>query len=138
MRRLIKHLFLFAVGGLIYYGIEMLWRGHSHVLMALVGGVCFLLCGGLNEHLGWDVPLWRQCLRGATLITGMEFASGVIFNLWLGLDLWDYSNMPFNILGQICLPFFCAWILLAGVAIVLDDYLRYWIFREEKPHYRII
>jgi len=137
MKRLSKCLFLFLVGGLIYYGIEMLWRGHSHMLMALVGGICFLLCGGLNEHLSWDMPLGTQCLCGATLITAVEFVSGVIFNIWLGLDLWDYSDMPYNILGQICLPFFCAWVFLAGVAIVLDDYLRYWIFHEERPHYKM-
>ena len=44
--------------------------------------------------------------------------------------------MPFNLLGQICLPFAVAWLALAAVAIVLDDYLRYWLFGEEKPRYR--
>jgi len=24
------------------------------------------------------------------------------------------------------------------VAIVFDDYLRYWFFGEEKPHYKIV
>ena len=136
MRKLIKHAILFLVGGLIYYGIEMLWRGHSHVLMALVGGICFLLVGGINEDISWDMPLGVQCLCGATLITITEFFSGLIFNIWLGLDLWDYSDLPLNLLGQICLPFFCAWVFLVGIAIVLDDYLRYWIFHEDKPHYR--
>lgn len=138
MRRLSKHLSLFAVGGLIYYGIEILWRGYSHPLMILIGGICFLLCGGLNEVLSWDTPLIAQCVAGATLIEAVELVSGVIFNLRMHLDLWDYSGIPFNLWGQICLPFFCAWILLAGVAIILDDYLRYWFFDEEKPHYKII
>ena len=23
------------------------------------------------------------------------------------------------------------------MAVILDDYLRYWLFKEEKPHYRL-
>ena len=40
---------------------------------------------------------------------------GVIFNLWLKMDVWDYSYMPFHILGQICPMFTLMW---AGLAIV--------------------
>ena len=59
MKRLSKHLFLFLVGGLIYYGIEMLWRGHSHILMAMVGGICFLLVGG-NSYIKEKVEKLKQ------------------------------------------------------------------------------
>ena len=51
-------------------------------------------------------------------------------------DGWDYSDMPFNILGQVCLPFSALWVLLSALAIILDDYLRYWLYHEEQPHYR--
>ena len=40
---------LFAVGGALYYLVEVLWRGHSDWTMAVLGGVCFLLCG-INKH----------------------------------------------------------------------------------------
>lgn len=59
----------------------------------------------------------------------------VITQGWLGLGIWDYSNMPFNILGQICLPFSLLWVVLSACAIVIDDYERYWFFGEEKPYY---
>lgn len=35
-------------------------------------------------------------------------------------------------------PFYFAWVGLSVVAIVFDDYLRYWFFGEEKPHYKIV
>lgn len=130
-----KGAFLFGVGGLIYYGIEILYRGYSHPAMVLVGGICFLLCGELNEVLPWEMPLPLQMLICSVMITAVEFLSGLILNIWLGLAIWDYSGLPFHILGQICLPFMVAWFLLSAVAIVLDDYLRYWLFHEEKPHY---
>ena len=130
-----KFLALFLIGGAAYFGIECLWRGWSHWTMFILGGLCFVIIGGLNEFYGWEMPFWKQCLIGAAVITALEFAVGMIVNKWLGWAIWDYSNLPLNICGQICLPFSLIWIALSGVAIVVDDYLRYWLFGEEKPHY---
>ena len=133
--RALRPLLLIGIGGLLYVLIEMAFRGRSHWTMFLVGGLCFWLIGLINEVLPWEMPLWKQCIIGAMIVTAVEFLSGCIINLWLGWDVWDYSNMPFNVLGQICLPFSLLWILLSAVAIVLDDHLRYWMYGEEKPHY---
>lgn len=105
--------------------------------MFCVGGLCFWLIGLINEVLPWEMPFWKQCIIGAVIVTAVEFLTGCIINLLLGWDVWDYSNMPFNVLGQICLPFSLLWILLSAVAIVLDDRLRYWIYGEEKPHCKL-
>lgn len=43
--------------------------------------------------------------------------------------------LPFNILGQISLPFTLIWFLLSGVIIIVDDWLRYKLFKEDKPRY---
>ena len=71
------------------------------------------------------------------VITTFEFITGCIVNLWLKWNIWDYSGVFGNVLGQICLPFSLIWVLLSGVAIIVDDYLRYFLFNEEKPKYRI-
>ena len=138
MKRAIKHATLFATGGSIYYGVEVLWRGHSHWTMAVLGGLCFLLLGAINEVLSWGTPLWRQALYGAVVITVLELAAGIVLNLALRLDIWDYSGLPCNILGQICLPYFLLWIPLSLAAILLDDWLRYLLFGEERPRYKLI
>lgn len=130
-----KYLFLLLVGGAIYYWIEVAFRGYSHPVMILVGGICFVLCGLLNNIFSWEMPLWLQMACSAVIITLVEFASGCILNIWLGLHIWDYSDMPFNIAGQICLPYTILWFFLSAAAIILDDYLRYWFFDEEKPRY---
>lgn len=133
--RALRPLVLIGIGGLLYVLVELAFRGRSHWTMFLVGGLCFWLIGLINEVLPWEMPLWKQCIIGAVIVTAIEFLAGCFINLWLGWDVWDYSNMPFNVLGQICLPFSLLWILLSAVAIVLDDHLRYWIYGEEKPHY---
>lgn len=141
MKRLklfLKLLVLAIIGGTIYVGIELLWRGHSHISMFILGAICFVALGGLNEVIPWNMGLVWQALIGGTIITGLEFVTGVIVNIWLKLGVWDYSKLPFNIMGQVCLIYYFLWVLLSIVAIILDDYLRYWFFDEEKPHYTII
>lgn len=135
MKQTIKYLFLFLIGGGIYYWLEMIARGRSHIAMIVVGGICFVLCGTLNEVMKWDTKIWIQMFICTMLITIVELISGIVLNIWLGLGIWDYSNMPLNILGQICVPFSLLWYFLSAAAIILDDYLRYWFLGEEKPHY---
>lgn len=137
MKTLLKNTTLFFIGGIIYYLIEIAWRGHSHWTMYLLGGFCFLCIGLINEFFTWEIKIWKQAIYGTALITVLEFFSGCIINIWLGWNVWDYSNVPFNVLGQICLPYIILWFPLTIIAIVLDDYLRYWLFNEEKPHYKI-
>ena len=136
MRKLLKFLILLSSGGLTYVLIELLFRGRSHWSMFLVGGICFVLIGGLNNWFPWNWSILRQMGISAAIVTAVEFVSGILLNMVLNLDVWDYSNMPFNIIGQICLPFTVAWYILSLLAIVLDDHLRYWIFGEEKPRYK--
>nr|DAH99108.1 MAG TPA: Putative ABC-transporter type IV [Caudoviricetes sp.] len=104
--------------------------------MFLVGGLSFWLIGCINEYIEWDMLIWKQMAIGALIITCLEFITGFIVNIILGWHVWDYSNMPLNILGQICLPFCAIWYFLSLIGIVLDDYIRYWLFKEEKPKYR--
>lgn len=135
LKTLSKYIVLFLIGFFSYIGIEILWRGYSHWTMGCLGAISFVFIGGLNDWFPWEMPVWKQMGIGAIFITIAEFIAGLILNVWLGLNIWDYSSLPFNIMGQISLPFTIAWFFLSGVAIVVDDYLRYFLFHEEKPHY---
>lgn len=132
---LIKLFILFVIGGTIYCFIEVAFRGYTHESMYVVGGLCFILIGLINEFFTFEFPLVYQSLIGSLIVTVIEFISGYIVNIVMKLNVWDYSNLPLNIMGQICLLFSIMWVFLSAVAIVLDDYLRYWIFDEEYPHY---
>ena len=102
---LFKHFVLFLVGGFLYYAIEILWRGYSHWTMFILGGICFIFAGIQNEHTSWEEPLWKQVLKVDVFVLIAEFIAGCILNLWLELNIWDYSNLKFNILGQSSLLF---------------------------------
>ena len=137
MKLLSKYLCLLVVGGTCYVGIEYLFRGYSHWTMFLVGGLCFICCGLLNEVMPWSMKLRWQMLIGAGIITTIEFITGCVVNLYLGWGVWDYSDTSLNVIGQVCLPYSVLWYFLSGLAIVLDDYLRYWFFKEDEPHYEL-
>ena len=128
---------LFLIGAAAYAVIEVLFRGHTHWTMAALGGVLFLLLGGLNEWLPWEMPLALQGIIGAVLVTAAEFLAGLVLNVWLGLAIWDYSDVPGNILGQICPQFIAAWVALSLVAIGLDDWLRFWFWGQPRPRYTV-
>ena len=132
---MVKYLILFITGGIVYIGCELIWRGHSHWSMLVIGGIAFLLIGGINEYFPWTMPLWQQCGIAAWIITVLEFVSGCILNLWLGLDVWHYTVL--SILGQISLPFVMLWYFLSVVGIILDDILRWRLFGEDRPHYTV-
>lgn len=130
-----KNFNLAVVGGAIYVLLEMAWRGHSHWTMFLLGGVCFLALGLINEVIPWEMPLWMQVLIGVCMVTALELLTGCVVNLWLGWGIWDYSGLPGNILGQICPQYFLLWLPVSLAGIVLDDWLRYCLWGEERPHY---
>lgn len=137
MRSLIKTLILFLIGGMAYVCIELLFRGRSHWSMAVVGGLCFVMIGGLNNWFPWEWSIVKQMVASAAIVTSVEFISGILLNLVLHWNIWDYSNMPFNVLGQICLPFTGIWFLLSFLAILLDDLLRWFLFQEKFPEYHL-
>lgn len=127
-----------ATGGLLYVVLELIWRGRSHWTMFLLGGICFMALGLINEILPWSLALWKQMLIGVAIITVLEFLTGCIVNLWLGWNIWDYSHLPGNILGQICPQYCLLWLPVSLAGIVLDDWLRYWWWGEARPHYKIL
>lgn len=134
---IMEYAFLILLGGSIYYGIEIAFRGYSHIAMFFVGGICFIFIGLINEVIDWDMAFWIQMIIGDIIVLIIEFVSGVYLNIHLQLDIWDYSNMPFNIMGQICLPFALLWLPIIAIAIILDDWIKYILFHGEKPNYHI-
>lgn len=123
--------------GTSYMLIEIIWRCNTYLAMGVVGAIAGVLIGLINEVFTWETPLLAQCLIGMIIATSLELISGCILNLGLHLNMWDYSNIPCNFLGQICLPFAIAWLFLSLIVILLDDFIRWKLFKEEKPHYII-
>ena len=122
--RVLKALSVFAFGGLSYGLLEILYRGQTHISMFAVGGLCFLLITALDCLPFFGGGLLLEAPLCAAVITAVEFASGVLINIRLGLGVWDYSALPLNLMGQICLPFSAIWLGLSVPAIFASRLLR--------------
>ncbi len=107
-------LLIFIFGAFTYGMIEIIWRGYTHPAMLLLGGICLSFIYFLETRIS-GINIFYRCLIYSLLITGAEFIFGIVLNLWLTLDIWDYSNVPLNVLGQICLPYTALWYLLSVI-----------------------
>ncbi len=116
-----EYILVYAAGGLLYALLELLWRGWTHWTMVLCGGACFLLMYLISAL---PVPLARKWLLCAAAITAVEFCTGCLVNLRLGWKIWDYSGLPFNLLGQVCPHFVLLWLALSVPGVELCSALR--------------
>ncbi len=102
---------IFLIGSLGYGALELLFRGYTHWTMMLTGGACLLTLYYLERPFH-ETPILIKAAGGALIITLYEFSVGLIVNLWYGWNVWNYSLLPGNILGQICPLFTLLWFLL--------------------------
>ena len=119
---MLEFLFVYILGALGYGSLELLWRGHTHWTMLLTGGACFLLIYLTATRL--QCPLWQKWLLSAALVTTTELLVGLLVNRVLGWGVWDYSALPFNLGGQICLLYSLYWLVLSIPAVALCRRLR--------------
>ena len=121
---IIKIIALFLIYGSIYYSLEVLYRGYSHVSMFILSGVLGVAIGLINE-ITPKINIWLETLIGTIIATIGEGVTGIIVNNILHLNVWDYSDLPFTFFyGQCNLIFCLIWFILTYIVIKLDDYLR--------------
>lgn len=135
--KFIKYVFLFFIGGFTYGIIEIIYRGYSHISMFMAAGICFAFISFINETFQFDIPIISQMLASTIIITLVEFFIGLIVNMWLGLGVWDYSDLSYNVLGQISLLFTIIWFFLSLFIVLFDGFIKHYILGEEKRKYRM-
>lgn len=117
-----QSLFTFLMGFFIYSLFEIATRGYTHWTMALTGGLVLSLLYHLNRRLTLS-PL-RSSILGALMITAIEFPVGLFDNILMGWHVWDYSDVPLNIMGQVCPLYSGIWFLLCLPAYYLCRRIR--------------
>lgn len=144
MRDRILSMLLWTWGGTVYFLLEVAWKtfsGHperihwSMLILAIILSAVLERCG--NE-CPWEWTLQTQALICTVLITAVELIVGFVLNIVFRLNIWDYSLLPFNFMGQICLWYSTLWFILSMIFIPVFDILKYIINGGEKPHYSIL
>ena len=138
MKRLSEYLFIWALGGTLYYTFEMFFRGFSHWTMFVLGGICAVFCVWQGLVLKWREPLWIQIIRCTIFVIAGEFITGIVVNKWLRWQVWDYTDQPFQLFGQICAPFAIIFSGLCALGIIGGGYFVHLIYGEEKPDFHVL
>lgn len=133
LKPLYKNLFLFLLGGFFYFYLEIYYRGYSHYSMIICAGIAFILCGNLKNIFHHKISFVSQMLISCIIITSLEFITGYIFNIKLHMHVWDYSGLPYNFMGQICLFYSLLWLSLSVLCIIVYDVICWLVFDEDKP-----
>ena len=133
---LYKYCILTSTGFIGYMIIELLFRGYTYYTMGLAGSLAFILIGLINELIPWELYIEIQMVIASLIVTLIELIFGSILLNVFNMRMWDYSDQFLNYKGYICALFSFLWLFVGLFAIVLDDYIRYWRFNEERPHYK--
>ena len=139
--RYVLSMLLWTWGGAVYFLLEVAWKsigGHPERISWTMLVVAVILCVPIERcgaEAPWEWPIWLQAVACAALVIVVELVAGVVLNIWLGLDIWDYSHLPLNFLGQICPQFSALWVVLCLVFVPVFDWLRWAVEGGEKPHY---
>ncbi len=144
LRKYLLSAMLWVWTGTLYFFMEVILKtvqGHPESIswtMLVLATVLAIPLDMFGTPLSGKLSLPVQAIICALVITAAEFIAGLILNVHLGLGIWDYSNMPGNLLGQVCPQFFAIWVVLSGAGIVMLDWMRYIIGDGERPRYTFL
>ncbi|MBO4339087.1 MAG: hypothetical protein J5877_04135 [Clostridia bacterium] len=123
LKRIRNTLYIYTVGSFVYSLIEIVFRGHTHWTMVISGGIVFLFLYSIGK-LTSESYYTTQILIFTVFITGVELILGILLNKILKLNVWDYSNRPLNLFGQINLFNSLLWLLLSIPCVIICKRLR--------------
>ena len=112
--------------------MECFWQGYTNLTSFFMGGISGLIIGKLNHcPKYYKLAMWEDCFIGMTIVLIVESIFGGIA-LYFGLRFWDYTNMPLNYKGIICLPYAIVWYIITPFCMWCEDALRWKLFDEGK------
>ncbi len=114
---------IFSIGAVGYGLIELVWRGYTHWSMLTAGGFSFLGLARISKVMK-KASLLKKAFAGCFIITAIEYIYGIVFNVILKKKIWDYSKLPLNLNGQICILYSFFWIILSIIFIPFADKLQ--------------
>ena len=82
-----------------------------------------ICCCGMLFIYGYNAVCGILRGMGESKLPMIFIAVASVVNLLLGWGVWDYTNRPFNLLGQICLLFSGLWTLLSLPAMYICRWL---------------
>ena len=137
---MISYVLIFVISGALYYYSEGIIRifetkdfirqvPQTSLWMFLLGGIGGLILNELNLS---GMPILFKMIIFTSCIFIMELGFGILFNIILKLNLWDYSDKPFNLLGQVYLYEYIFGFLFVPILLNFSDIILWLVYRYDK------
>ena len=102
-----------------------------------------ILLSFVKQVAGLGAPEWISFAVVVTLLAQVaiasgEFITGIFVNNVMHWNVCDYTDQPFQLMGQICLPFTIIFSGLCAVGILLSGYLLHFLYGEKKPEFHVL
>lgn len=123
MHKLRNILVIYTIGSFLYSIIEIVSRGFTHWTMVIAGGLVFVILYRVSVKTEQKYYT-TQIIIFTVIITLIELFLGLLLNKILKMNVWDYSNRPLNIFGQINLFNTLLWLLLSIPCVIICKLLR--------------
>ena len=141
IRNVLKNLtiksLLFILGGLVYCLLEFTWKGKTSLEAYIVAGICFILITEIGVSYEEDETLLTRVTAGATVASFFKLMVLTTIKIYSA----DFVNTMMSISGISLIitgtEYILIWFVLSLLAIVFDDYIRYYLFYEDKPNYKL-
>ena len=105
--------------------------GYSSIYMIFIAGLtgsCIAIINQIDRF--YKLKMFWQMLICGFIIVGLELATGLFFNRFLGLELWNYSShVGTNFMNQICLQNSILFTIFSPLFIYLCDYIDWALYR---------
>lgn len=135
-REIVNSMIKCLTGGILYFYLEIAFRGFSHYSMFLCGGICFAIISEFGKQVLKNNNIIPVILKimfvGSLVITTLEYITGIIFNVYLGQEVWDYSDLKYNVDGQICAIYSLLWAVLSLICVCFGEVLEKFVFNDER------
>lgn len=137
---------LFLSCGTLYYLIECFFHFvttgnfYSHWTMFILAGLLGVFCIDTpNNFYSFELDYAWQVIISTVLCTISEGLCGMIVNVWLKWNVWNYSNLPGTFFfGQCNIFFVVAWLIIISIFAIFycDAYNYYLCEMEPCPYYK--
>ena len=77
VKKSVIYIIKMLMGGGLYFLIELIFRGYSHWTMFILGGLCFVVCGIVNDISKGRLAIWQEMVWCMIIITLLEFSFAI-------------------------------------------------------------
>lgn len=132
MKTVIINIILFLLGTSFWALVETIFRvivSHppTSLITCCIAGVALIIIYNLSKT---RINIILSGFFCCGIITVLELIIGVVCNIYLKMNLWNYGGMFLNLFGQICFKYICIWYIISVLFLYLFKKISFDFYKK--------